>query len=183
LFRVCGFFVLLFKVFPGVCHYRSAINQMTEGHLYILDTFLGQSPTVNMFPQFGWQIDPFGHSASTPIMFALMGFSATVTYRISEAVLVERMERHALEFEWVICNLSVDWLYSDCESNRCLRHHTMLVYVMRPLYLPINLGKFDLVFLIYLIITKVWGVFIVWFFTCFPDLCLKPVTWDLQSLQ
>jgi len=36
---------------------------MTTGHLWLLETF-GEIPTI------GWQIDPFGHQASTAALFS-----------------------------------------------------------------------------------------------------------------
>ena len=47
--------------------YDAVINQVTEGHEYVLKLF-GQRPRI------GWQIDPFGHSAITPSLFSLMGY-------------------------------------------------------------------------------------------------------------
>jgi hypothetical protein len=46
-----------------------AVDQMTVGHLWLLDT-LGPAAV----PTIGWQIDPFGNMASTPRLFAQMGF-------------------------------------------------------------------------------------------------------------
>ena len=80
----------------AVTHYRSAVNQMTEGHLFLKEVF-----EQNFIPNFGWQIDPFGHSASTPIMFSLMGFKATVTDRVSTSLCLERIAKKEMEFFWV----------------------------------------------------------------------------------
>lgn len=79
----------------AVCHYRSVINQMTEGHTYLIDRF-GEAAKSN----FGWQIDPFGHSAATPLLFALMGMSATVTDRVNQTFTVERMRDKVMDFVW-----------------------------------------------------------------------------------
>ena len=56
---------------------------MTVGHEYLLKNFGVQ-------PRIAWQIDPFGHSATTPTIFALMGFEALVINRIhfAEKVLI-----------------------------------------------------------------------------------------------
>jgi lysosomal alpha-mannosidase len=76
-------------------HYRSAINQMTEGHRWIADHF-----GTAALPVFGWQIDPFGHASSTPIFFAQMGFSATVTDRVNVPETMRRIENDEMEFVW-----------------------------------------------------------------------------------
>ena len=69
------------------------INQMTEGHQYLLRNF-GVQPRV------GWQIDPFGHSAVTPSLMALMGFDALVINRIHFNVKTEFKNRKHMEFMW-----------------------------------------------------------------------------------
>jgi hypothetical protein len=78
----------------GSVHYRAAINQMTEGHLFIAKHFPGSRPL------FGWQIDPFGHANANALMFALMGFSATVTDRMSLDLIVDRIATLTLEWVW-----------------------------------------------------------------------------------
>lgn len=47
-----------------VAHGRSAINQMTHGHRFLIDMF-----GPDHAPTYGWQIDPFGNAASTPVIF------------------------------------------------------------------------------------------------------------------
>ncbi len=49
------------------------VYKMTLGHQFLFDTF-GVRPTI------GWQIDPFGHSASQASLFAQMGFDAVSTH-------------------------------------------------------------------------------------------------------
>ena len=49
---------------------------MEEGHAYIRRQF-GKTAV----PTIGWQIDPFGHSAATPRVFAAMGYRAMVLGR------------------------------------------------------------------------------------------------------
>jgi alpha-mannosidase len=51
-------------------------------------------------PKTGWQIDPFGNFASTPIIFALCGFTDTVTDRISVSTTLSRIEKGAMEYIW-----------------------------------------------------------------------------------
>ncbi|TRY69682.1 hypothetical protein DNTS_030270 [Danionella cerebrum] len=52
-----------------------AILQLTEGHGFLYETF-------GVRPQFAWHVDPFGASATTPILFALAGFDAHLISRI-----------------------------------------------------------------------------------------------------
>ena len=54
---------------------ESVINQVSEGHAFLLETF-------GVRPKIGWQIDPFGHSAMTPTLFALLAYDAMVINRI-----------------------------------------------------------------------------------------------------
>ena len=42
------------------------LDHMTEGHKYLLANF-------GVRPKIGWQIDTFGHSSLTPMLFPLMG--------------------------------------------------------------------------------------------------------------
>uniref|UniRef100_A0A673AG95 Glycoside hydrolase family 38 N-terminal domain-containing protein n=1 Tax=Sphaeramia orbicularis TaxID=375764 RepID=A0A673AG95_9TELE len=51
------------------------ILQMTEGHGFLYQTF-------GVRPRFSWHVDPFGASATTPVLFALAGFDAHVVSRI-----------------------------------------------------------------------------------------------------
>ena len=74
---------------------HAAIANMQEGHSFIREQFgAGALPTV------GWQIDPFGHSAATPRVYAAMGYKAMVLgrpdWRMRDAMEKDRM----LEFWW-----------------------------------------------------------------------------------
>ena len=46
-----------------------------EGHGFLYETF-------GIRPQFSWQVDSFGASATTPTLFALVGFSGHIISRI-----------------------------------------------------------------------------------------------------
>lgn len=46
-----------------------------EGHGFLYETF-------GVRPRFAWHVDPFGASATTPILFALAGFDAHLISRI-----------------------------------------------------------------------------------------------------
>ena len=54
----------------------SYISPLLEGHAFIYETF-------GVRPRFGWHVDPFGATAATPTLFALMGFDAHLTSRIN----------------------------------------------------------------------------------------------------
>ncbi|KYQ94434.1 alpha-mannosidase [Tieghemostelium lacteum] len=61
----------------AVTHYQAVINQMTIGHQFLLSEF-GVTPTIS------WQIDPFGASTLTPILFSLMGIKYSVIDRLDQ---------------------------------------------------------------------------------------------------
>lgn len=48
---------------------------VSEGHGFLYQTF-------GVRPQFSWHVDPFGASATTPVLFALAGFDAHLISRI-----------------------------------------------------------------------------------------------------
>lgn len=73
--------------------YSAIINQMTQGHDYLLKTF-------GVVPKVGWQIDPFGHSSVTPALFALMGFDALVINRIHFSAKDYCKANKCMEFLW-----------------------------------------------------------------------------------
>lgn len=50
-------------------HYEDMINNMWIGHEFLKRVF-------DFVPRIGWHIDPFGHSAANPRLFADMGFEA-----------------------------------------------------------------------------------------------------------
>ena len=62
-----------------------------EGHGFLYETF-------GIRPQFSWQVDPFGASATTPTLFALAGFNAHVISRI-DYDLKEAMQRNQVSHE------------------------------------------------------------------------------------
>ena len=75
--------------------YSANIDQMTEGHQFIVSLF-GESAA----PKYGWQIDPFGHSNTVHEQFGLMGFEATVLDRIQYTLKSELTANHSLEMIW-----------------------------------------------------------------------------------
>jgi len=74
-------------------YYTDAIDQMTEGHLFLLREF-GVVPTI------GWQIDPFGHAAAQATQFALMGFNGFFFARSDYQDYELRNKTKSLESIW-----------------------------------------------------------------------------------
>eukprot|EP01116_Phalansterium_solitarium_P021418 TRINITY_DN664_c0_g1_i1.p1 TRINITY_DN664_c0_g1~~TRINITY_DN664_c0_g1_i1.p1 ORF type:complete len:981 (-),score=289.32 TRINITY_DN664_c0_g1_i1:155-3097(-) len=73
--------------------YSANIDQMTEGHQFLLNTF-------GVRPRFGWQVDPFGASSVVHEHFALMGFDATVISRVDYRLKDAMTQNRSLEFVW-----------------------------------------------------------------------------------
>ena len=69
------------------------INQMTEGIAYIRQNF-------GVVPSIAWQIDPFGHSAVSPAVFAQLGFGALVINRIHAQIKDKLKQTQQMEFLW-----------------------------------------------------------------------------------
>ena len=75
-------------------HFVSMIDQTTLGHRFLLDEF-------NYLPRVGWQIDPFGHSASQPSLFGSdLGFDSLFFGRIDYEDRQIRKDNQNLEFVW-----------------------------------------------------------------------------------
>jgi alpha-mannosidase II len=69
------------------------VNQLTEGHDYLLKNF-------GVRPRFAWQIDPFGHSSLTPTLAAAVGFDALVINRIHHNLKSYFKQTRHMEFVW-----------------------------------------------------------------------------------
>ncbi|XP_062300703.1 epididymis-specific alpha-mannosidase [Scomber scombrus] len=69
------------------------ILQMTEGHGFLYETF-------GVRPQFSWHVDPFGASATTPVLFALAGFNAHLISRIDYDLKNTMQQQKKLQFVW-----------------------------------------------------------------------------------
>ncbi|XP_030634992.1 epididymis-specific alpha-mannosidase [Chanos chanos] len=67
--------------------------QLTEGHGFLYETF-------GVRPQFSWQVDPFGASAATPVLFALAGFNAHLISRIDYDLKDSMQRNKRLQFVW-----------------------------------------------------------------------------------
>ncbi|XP_039997402.1 epididymis-specific alpha-mannosidase isoform X2 [Xiphias gladius] len=77
----------------AVTDLRDEILQMTEGHGFLYETF-------GVRPQFSWHVDPFGASATTPVLFALAGFNAHLISRIDYDLKDTMQEKKKLQFVW-----------------------------------------------------------------------------------
>ncbi|XP_069025987.1 epididymis-specific alpha-mannosidase isoform X1 [Embiotoca jacksoni] len=69
------------------------ILQMTEGHGFLYETF-------GVRPRFSWHVDPFGASATTPVLFALAGFNAHLISRIDYDLKDTMQHNKKLQFVW-----------------------------------------------------------------------------------
>jgi hypothetical protein len=77
----------------AVTYYAADLNQMTMGHTWVRETF-------NVTIKHGWQIDPFGASSFTPLMFARMGMEAMIINRMSYFTKDDLKDSRSLEFFW-----------------------------------------------------------------------------------
>ncbi|TWW63036.1 epididymis-specific alpha-mannosidase [Takifugu flavidus] len=77
----------------AVTDLEDEILQMTEGHGFLYETF-------GVRPQFSWHVDPFGASATTPVLFALAGFNAHVISRIDYDLKDAMQKDKKLQFVW-----------------------------------------------------------------------------------
>ncbi|XP_070254816.1 epididymis-specific alpha-mannosidase [Myotis yumanensis] len=77
----------------AVTHFDDQILQLTEGHGFLYETF-------GIRPQFSWQVDSFGASATTPTLFALAGFNAHVISRIDYEIKETLMHAQEMQFVW-----------------------------------------------------------------------------------
>ncbi|KAM6960290.1 epididymis-specific alpha-mannosidase [Tautogolabrus adspersus] len=77
----------------AVTDLNDEILQMTEGHGFLYETF-------GVRPQFSWHVDPFGASATTPVLFALAGFNAHLISRIDYDLKDSMQKNKKLQFVW-----------------------------------------------------------------------------------
>ena len=73
--------------------YEDMIDNMAFGHEFLLKEF-GVTPTI------GWQIDPFGHSATNAKLFKEMGFDAWFFARLDYKDKENRLRNKEMEFLW-----------------------------------------------------------------------------------
>ncbi len=74
-------------------HYEDFINNMMVGHQFLMDEF-------GVRPRVAWHIDPFGHSASAPRLFADMGFDAWFFARLDYQDKDRRLAAQEMEWLW-----------------------------------------------------------------------------------
>jgi len=75
-------------------HYVAMIDQTTLGHMYLKQQF-------DYIPTVGWQIDPFGHSATqAALLSAKVGFDALFFGRIDYQDRENRLNLNQMEFIW-----------------------------------------------------------------------------------
>ncbi|KAM3590107.1 uncharacterized protein V6R79_003911 [Siganus canaliculatus] len=77
----------------AVTDLEDEILQMTEGHGFLYQTF-------GVRPQFSWHVDPFGASATSPVLFALAGFNAHLISRIDYDLKDTMQKNKKLQFVW-----------------------------------------------------------------------------------
>ncbi|XP_077992129.1 epididymis-specific alpha-mannosidase-like [Glandiceps talaboti] len=77
----------------AVSEYTADIEQLTEGHGSIYETF-------GVRPQFSWHVDPFGASAATPTLFAMAGFNGHLMSRIDYDKKNAMQKSKGLQFVW-----------------------------------------------------------------------------------
>lgn len=75
-------------------YYEDQIDNMAVGHQFLKDTF-------NYKPKIGWQIDPFGHSATTAAFFSKMGFNGYWFARPDYQHKAQRLVDKSMEMIWV----------------------------------------------------------------------------------
>ncbi len=79
----------------AAAHYVDMVDQTTLGHRFIHDEFDGYTPTT------GWQLDPFGHSATqAALLSAEAGFDALFFGRLDYQVGTSRRAPHVRR--WLI---------------------------------------------------------------------------------
>ncbi|KAF8566915.1 hypothetical protein P879_03113 [Paragonimus westermani] len=77
----------------ATAHHYGMLDQLIEGHHWLLDTF-GYHPNTS------WSIDPFGHSPTVAYLARQMQFSGMVIQRVHYEVKKYLAERKSLEFRW-----------------------------------------------------------------------------------
>lgn len=80
----------------GVADVFARVLQMTEGHNYIAKEF----PSFIDTPRIAWQIDPFGASSISPVLFSLAGYDGLVHERIPREQQAKWKLEHRLQYHW-----------------------------------------------------------------------------------
>ncbi len=78
----------------AAAHYVGMVDQTTRGHRFLKETF-------DYVPRIGWQLDPFGHSATQGYLMGVdLGFDAMVLGRSDHVDLSKRKREQATEMLW-----------------------------------------------------------------------------------
>eukprot|EP01133_Synstelium_polycarpum_P013702 gene13702-16148_t len=77
----------------AVANYYDVVDQMTHGHMWLKDN-------LNVTIRYGWQVDPFGHSSSTPGIYNQFGIKAMVGSRITVAERERLRSQGDMQFVW-----------------------------------------------------------------------------------
>ena len=97
-------------------HYVSVIDQLMEGHQWLLEH-------LNLKPNNSWSIDPFGHSGTMPYLWKKAGMNNMIIQRIHQATKGALVKDAGLEFYWkqywditgsenILCHVNPYILYS-----------------------------------------------------------------------
>lgn len=111
---------------------HSAVVNLQEGHSYIRESFGSEA-----VPKIGWQIDPFGHSAATPRVYAAMGYKAMVLGRPDWRMRDAMESDKTLEFWWGsdagMCSPSLSSRAGDdASANTKLFTHMLHTHYQAP---------------------------------------------------
>lgn len=74
-------------------HWISIMHQMTEGHQWL-------EANLNYTPKSHWSIDPFGMSATQPMLLKQMGLQNMLIQRVHYSVKKQLARDRNLEFRW-----------------------------------------------------------------------------------
>ena len=74
-------------------YYEDIVDQFITGHRWLMNT-------LNVYPNVGWQIDSFGHSATHAALMAQAGYDGLFFGRIDFQDWQKRREEQALEVNW-----------------------------------------------------------------------------------
>ena len=92
----------------------SKADLFAEGHGFLYETF-------GIRPQFSWQVDSLGTSATTPTLFAMAGFSGHIISRI-DYDLKEAMQKDQVSSELyplLLTHLCFSPLFLTASQNPC----------------------------------------------------------------
>ena len=126
-------------------HYLSQVEQMTEGHEWLLKEF-------GVKPRFAWQIDPFGYTMTSPTMFAKMGFEAVVHNRIYHVLKQEWREKQHLEYIHQGTMMMIDQYVTECVLKGrviyrlILRSCLFICWIVTTHRLRVSCGSLTVVF-------------------------------------